>query len=412
MGLPLQDCCNANAQQPVVAPPRASIEQTDADNATRRRPDLRPMPPPDAAGPQRISDVRQRGYGSKWRLPLAGSNGAEMGRVLGGGVVPGSMILIGGDPGVGKSTLLLQVASTLWESWPAISLYPYIYFSSSLGPGCVRMIRRARVCGAALRSASIASCCAQRHARRSLPSLCCSGMAWNHRHPLVHLCYAGCGDAHRVGAAPGSEREWRGAARRRTAAHRGRSAVRVRWVHSLKRCWTSMLDVAAELALRCHCHAPQDSRSSRLSHCGDAGGEVLQRGYLHIASGGHARARTGMLGPSLHRATLFIHCAISLFFNIHFPLEMRRRGERGADRQPRGAHGPHGQQQHFPVQRHPHGRMPMLQTCAHEQVCDALLPCRVRVQALSRRCPAERAVSDIHADHRVPSLVCRPSCRR
>lgn len=139
MGLPLQDCCNANAQQPVVAPPRASIEQTDADNATRRRPDLRPMPPPDAAGPQRISDVRQRGYGSKWRLPLAGSNGAEMGRVLGGGVVPGSMILIGGDPGVGKSTLLLQVASTLWESWPAISLYPYIYFSSSLGPGCVRM---------------------------------------------------------------------------------------------------------------------------------------------------------------------------------------------------------------------------------------------------------------------------------
>jgi DNA repair protein RadA/Sms len=61
------------------------------------------------AGPQRISEVRQRGYGSAWRLPLAGANGAELGRVLGGGVVPGSMILIGGDPGVGKSTLLLQV---------------------------------------------------------------------------------------------------------------------------------------------------------------------------------------------------------------------------------------------------------------------------------------------------------------
>ncbi|OPY57280.1 MAG: hypothetical protein A4E55_01770 [Pelotomaculum sp. PtaU1.Bin035] len=35
---------------------------------------------------------------------------AEMDRVLGGGVVPGSLVLVGGDPGIGKSTLLLQVA--------------------------------------------------------------------------------------------------------------------------------------------------------------------------------------------------------------------------------------------------------------------------------------------------------------
>jgi DNA repair protein RadA/Sms len=34
----------------------------------------------------------------------------EFDRVLGGGVVPGSMVLIGGEPGIGKSTLLLQVA--------------------------------------------------------------------------------------------------------------------------------------------------------------------------------------------------------------------------------------------------------------------------------------------------------------
>src|SRR3954471_6322671 len=33
--------------------------------------------------------------------------------VLGGGIVPGSMILIGGEPGIGKSTLLLQVAAKL-----------------------------------------------------------------------------------------------------------------------------------------------------------------------------------------------------------------------------------------------------------------------------------------------------------
>ena len=37
----------------------------------------------------------------------------EFDRVLGGGVVPGSLILIGGDPGIGKSTLLLQVADKL-----------------------------------------------------------------------------------------------------------------------------------------------------------------------------------------------------------------------------------------------------------------------------------------------------------
>lgn len=37
----------------------------------------------------------------------------EFDRVLGGGIVPGSLILVGGDPGIGKSTLLLQVASQL-----------------------------------------------------------------------------------------------------------------------------------------------------------------------------------------------------------------------------------------------------------------------------------------------------------
>src|SRR5688500_19774944 len=36
--------------------------------------------------------------------------------VLGGGIVPGSMILVGGEPGIGKSTLLLQVAGTLQEA--------------------------------------------------------------------------------------------------------------------------------------------------------------------------------------------------------------------------------------------------------------------------------------------------------
>src|SRR5215510_13809700 len=44
------------------------------------------------------------------RLP---SGIGEFDRVLGGGIVPGSLVLIGGEPGIGKSTLLLQVAHLL-----------------------------------------------------------------------------------------------------------------------------------------------------------------------------------------------------------------------------------------------------------------------------------------------------------
>src|SRR5213078_3360682 len=40
----------------------------------------------------------------------------EFDRVLGGGIVPGTLVLIGGDPGIGKSTLLLQVADKLSTS--------------------------------------------------------------------------------------------------------------------------------------------------------------------------------------------------------------------------------------------------------------------------------------------------------
>lgn len=45
--------------------------------------------------------------------PRTPSGLSEMDRVLGGGIVPGSVILIGGDPGIGKSTLLLQVLAAV-----------------------------------------------------------------------------------------------------------------------------------------------------------------------------------------------------------------------------------------------------------------------------------------------------------
>jgi DNA repair protein RadA/Sms len=46
------------------------------------------------------------------RLPVAIG---ELARVLGGGIVPGSVVLVGGDPGIGKSTLLLQASAHLAE---------------------------------------------------------------------------------------------------------------------------------------------------------------------------------------------------------------------------------------------------------------------------------------------------------
>ncbi len=41
------------------------------------------------------------------------TNDGELNRVLGGGIVPGSLVLIGGEPGIGKSTLMLQIATSL-----------------------------------------------------------------------------------------------------------------------------------------------------------------------------------------------------------------------------------------------------------------------------------------------------------
>lgn len=53
-------------------------------------------------------------------LPRFSSGYSELDRVLGGGIVPGSAILIGGNPGAGKSTLLLQTMCHLAEQIPAL----------------------------------------------------------------------------------------------------------------------------------------------------------------------------------------------------------------------------------------------------------------------------------------------------
>jgi DNA repair protein RadA/Sms len=60
--------------------------------------------------PQELSRVES---GEFLRFPLGF---AEVNRVLGGGLVPGSLVLVGGEPGIGKSTLLLQISAMMTRS--------------------------------------------------------------------------------------------------------------------------------------------------------------------------------------------------------------------------------------------------------------------------------------------------------
>lgn len=67
--------------------------------------DVPPMTTPNK--PKLVQDIT---YQTRHRIPCPDK---EFNRVLGGGIVPGSLVLIGGEPGIGKSTLLLQIALTL-----------------------------------------------------------------------------------------------------------------------------------------------------------------------------------------------------------------------------------------------------------------------------------------------------------
>jgi DNA repair protein RadA/Sms len=60
--------------------------------------------------PQELSQVK------KGDFPRFHLGFAEVNRVLGGGLVPGSLVLVGGEPGIGKSTLLLQISAMMAEN--------------------------------------------------------------------------------------------------------------------------------------------------------------------------------------------------------------------------------------------------------------------------------------------------------
>ena len=80
-----------------------SLEEFQAARATRdERRSAR-----SAAGPSPALPITDVDVDAAPRLTLAWS---ELNRVLGGGVVPGSLVLVGGEPGVGKSTLLMHLA--------------------------------------------------------------------------------------------------------------------------------------------------------------------------------------------------------------------------------------------------------------------------------------------------------------
>lgn len=77
----------------------------------------RAHPPRPSAGGQAqpLSRIPRDSY-HRLRVPMG-----ELDRVLGGGIVPGAVVLVSGDPGIGKSTLLLQLASAMaTEAAPAL----------------------------------------------------------------------------------------------------------------------------------------------------------------------------------------------------------------------------------------------------------------------------------------------------
>src|SRR5216684_3255792 len=72
--------------------------------------DVGTQPPAPPAVPVAMTEVVSTSQ------PRMATGSAELDRVLGGGLVPGSLVLIGGDPGIGKTTLLTQACRNLAEA--------------------------------------------------------------------------------------------------------------------------------------------------------------------------------------------------------------------------------------------------------------------------------------------------------
>lgn len=93
--------------------------------------------------------------GGAEEIPRLETGNAEFDRACGGGLVPGSALLIGGDPGVGKSTLLLQIAAGLTKGGASVA-----YISGEEATGQIRL--RAKRLGVEKTSVHLASATALR----------------------------------------------------------------------------------------------------------------------------------------------------------------------------------------------------------------------------------------------------------
>ena len=113
-----QQCGNQQARWLGKCPDCGSWD-TFVEQAVARSSGRGPSGPIGASKPTPITEVLTGGFE---RLPIEGE---EFTRVLGGGLVPGSLVLIGGDPGIGKSTLLLQVGARFAEQ-----VGPVLYISA------------------------------------------------------------------------------------------------------------------------------------------------------------------------------------------------------------------------------------------------------------------------------------------
>jgi DNA repair protein RadA/Sms len=91
---------------PTATPSRASLQSNHRSNGKSATPS-----PAKPRASLRFAEITDR-HQTRWS-----SGYGELDRVLGGGIVPGSLVLIGGDPGIGKSTLLLQVANGLAHNY-------------------------------------------------------------------------------------------------------------------------------------------------------------------------------------------------------------------------------------------------------------------------------------------------------
>jgi DNA repair protein RadA/Sms len=107
-------CAAWNTLEEQVAPvATAAAAVRSGTTATAARTTKRSTSRPTAAQAKASLTLAQISDHPQARLA---SGYTELDRVLGGGIVPGSLVLIGGDPGIGKSTLLLQTASRLAQN--------------------------------------------------------------------------------------------------------------------------------------------------------------------------------------------------------------------------------------------------------------------------------------------------------